>query len=320
MIESFSIIKEQLEAISELIRQQLYNSSLSKEMSGLLDHIRGVGGKMLRPGLVLLSGLSCGELVDEHIKVAGVFEMIHDATLLHDDVIDESQKRRGVDTINHLHGNESAVLLGDFLLSKVFSLSAELNPHTAKIIAGAAAATCQGELDQNIQKSNWQIDEQEYIGIVSNKTASLFRCCCLLGAALAGADGEESEAFAEFGTNFGIAFQIADDVRDITRDQKQEGKSTGLDIEGAKPTLPVIYLLANTEDMAKQELLELLNAGLEQREKIKAVLEVNGAIEYSREKVHEYIDKAITEIADIPESEAKASLIKTAEFVADSCR
>ncbi|GAG45675.1 unnamed protein product, partial [marine sediment metagenome] len=229
----------------KLVNEQL--ASCSESVRPLLEHLNTQGGKMIRPGLVLLSYHSVCDQCEkktqyEAVRIAAIVEIIHNATLLHDDVIDEGQKRRGLPTVNSLWGNESAVLLGDFLLSKVFKMCADLKPRFQKIIAAAAARTCEGELRQIIQKQNWQLSEPEYIDIITEKSAAFFSSCCSLGGLLADASETEARLLTCFGLNVGIAFQITDDLLDIVGDESKTGKTSGSDVDKNKLTLAVIHL------------------------------------------------------------------------------
>lgn len=318
MIKPFSIIEEYLPGVRAVISEQLCGHPHTDGIDRLIEHIRSQSGKMLRPGLVLLSGLSCGQVGDEHIKVAAIFEIIHEATLLHDDVIDEAEKRRGQRSLNRLYGNESAVLLGDFLLSKVFSMSARLNSDVAAAIATAAGITCQGELNQNLQKRNWGLTQEQYIEIIANKTAEIFRSCCHIGAMLSSADADTAQKFGNYGLNLGIAFQIADDVLDITGNEEKAGKTLGTDFIETKPTLPLIHLLGSVNGKRREEIINLINrAGPKDLREVAIILANNGSIEYSRDCARQYVNKAIGSLEPLPDSNAKSALIDTAGFVAN---
>lgn len=317
VIEPFNLIEEQLRQVRSLISRQLHSHPQTAAVGQLMDHIQARSGKMLRPGLVLLSGSCCGRLKDEHIRVAAVFEIIHDATLLHDDVIDEADQRRGRPTVNKLWGNESAVLLGDFLLSRVFEMSAELDPQIAKSIAVAAGRTCQGELNQNLQKKNFELTEQQYLEIITDKTAAIFVGCCQLGAQLAGAKQADVDMLNDFGLNLGIAFQIADDLTDITGDQDNAGKTLGTDLAKTKPTLPVIHMLSAAKGNAKAELINLLEKnGIDSQKQIVTLLSDNGSFVYSHNLLTEHIDRAKSSLEHMDSNPAKSSLIELAESIA----
>jgi octaprenyl-diphosphate synthase len=277
----------------------------------LVEHLNGCGGKMIRPGLVLLAGGAVGKITDKHIRIAVIMEMIHNATLLHDDVIDEGQRRRGQATVNSLWGNESAVLLGDFLLSKVFRMCADLEPQVAKIIASAAGRTCEGELKQIAQRENWQLTEAEYLDIITEKSAALFSSCCCLGGFLSGADKAEVRMLSDFGLNFGIAFQIADDLLDIIGDEAKTGKTLGSDVDKNKLTLALIHLLSAMNEKDRIAVIDSLcnKAGMVE------ILRSSGSLEYAYSRAQEFVAKAIAALAGLRESEAKNALIETAEFI-----
>ncbi len=210
-------------------------------------------------------------------------EMIHHATLLHDDVIDDGRKRRGVPTVNFLWGNECAVLLGDFVLSQVFRMAAELDPPVARVLAQTAVRVCQGELRQTVQKRNWQLSEAQYLEIITEKSASFFGGCCRLGAMLSQADEEQAEALARFGLQAGIAFQIMDDLLDITGNEERMGKTSQSDLAKNKPTLAVIHLLG-TIDAARQADVRGLagRGGPIPDASLVDLLEQHGSLQYAR--------------------------------------
>jgi len=317
VIEVFGLIKDELAQVRQVIDGQLAAGCDKTGTDSLVETLRNHGGKMLRPGLVLLAGKSCGQITDKHIHVAAMVEMIHAATLLHDDVIDEGKQRRGEPTINHIWGNESAVLLGDVLLSNVFEMCVELEPQIIKVIADAAARTCQGELRQISQRQNWQLSESEYTEIITEKSAALLSCCCLLGAMLAGAGDEEVQSLADYGLNIGIAFQITDDLLDIVGDEARTGKTLGTDFDKSKLTLALIHLLQTADEKQKTAAKELLKAELVRKEAVAKLLGTNGSLEYARSCARDYTTKAVAALADIRQSNAKDALIKTAEFIID---
>jgi octaprenyl-diphosphate synthase len=314
-VPAFKLIDNELGRVKQLVNEQLAGSS--ETVSRLLGYVSIHGGKMLRPGLVLLAGAGCGNITDKHIRIAAIVEMIHNATLLHDDIIDEGQKRRGAPTVNSLWGNESAVLLGDFLLSEVFKMCADLDPRVTKIIAAAAARTCEGELRQIIQRQNWQLSESEYIDIITEKSAALFSSCCELGALLAEAGEAKVQSLADFGLNVGIAFQITDDLLDIVGDENKTGKTLGGDVDKNKLTLAVIHLLRAVDGSEKSMIKSKLNASVESKEALAEMLSRFGSLEYARSRSQEFVAKAIESLTDLEESDAKDALIETARFVAD---
>ncbi len=310
-IPAFGLIDCQLGRVRELIDKQLTVPTKAGDIKPLLEYVSTRSGKMLRPGLVLLAGGCCGKITDEHIRVAAIVEMIHNATLLHDDVIDEGQKRRGLPTANSLWGNESAVLLGDFLLSRAFKMCAELEPQVARVIAATAIRVCEGELRQVSQRRNWQLSESEYIDIITEKSAALFSGCCYLGGLLARESKAQVQSLAVFGLNAGIAFQITDDLLDIIGDENKTGKTLGSDVSKRKLTLAVIHLLGAVDDPAPiRQSLSSIGAGLAE------MLSRYGSLEYARGRAQEFVDRAVGALAGLKESDAKGALIETAKFMA----
>jgi octaprenyl-diphosphate synthase len=307
-VPAFRLIDDELCGVKKLIDEQLAGSC--DEIGRLLGTFSSCSGKMLRPGLVLLAGASCGKITDKHIRIAAIVEIIHNATLLHDDVIDEGKRRRGKPTVNSLWGNESAVLLGDFLLSKVFEMCADLEPEVTGIIAGTAVRICEGELRQIVQRQNWQLSESEYIDIITEKSAALLSCCCYLGGLLAGANEAQAGLLSCFGLNAGIAFQITDDLLDVIGSESETGKTPGRDVEKNKLTLPVIHLLRVTDGPAPiRRSLSSIGAGLAE------MLRSCGSLEYAHSRAQEFIGKAIAALDGLKESNAKEALIETVRFI-----
>lgn len=318
VIAPFEIIRAELADVNALIKQQLASCPYKRGVDKLLQYITGQKGKMLRPGMVLLSGKCCGRITDEHIRVAAIFEIIHNATLVHDDVVDQSRMRRGRESVNHIYGNESAVLLGDFLLSKVFKMCAELRPEVAKEISTAAARTCEGELNQNIRKADWQMDEAEYLEIISDKTAVIFSSCCKLGVFLAGAGRKEQQHLAEFGLAVGTAFQITDDLLDIVGKKQQTGKLPGSDFERAKPTLPLIHFLKSAQQNQKSRFLNLIDSDAGTASiaaEIKEMLDEAGSLQYAKQQAKQFTTESIQSLQILSDSQAKAALTDTAQFI-----
>jgi len=319
LIPDFTLVNDKLTKVKELIDKKLTASPKAGGINRLLEHVRGRSGKMIRPGLVLLAGRCFGEVTDEHISVAAIVEMVHNATLLHDDVIDEGQTRRGKPTVNSLWGNETAVLMGDFLLSRVFETCAELEPRITGVIAATAVRLCEGELRQALQRKNWQLSESEYIDVITDKSAALFSSCCYLGAVLSKATEEQAQALSEFGLNAGIAFQITDDLLDITGDECETGKTLGSDVTRHKLTLAAIHLLKTVDKKEQSALVNSHFQGQNQRhdkDSLAEMLNRNGSLEYAHNRAKEYVTKAVQALNGLEESKAKNALIKTAKFMA----
>lgn len=314
-VPSFKIIDKQLRKVKELINEQLATPVKTGTVNKLLEYINTGSGKMIRPGLVLLAGSAAGKITDEHIRIAAIFEMVHNATLLHDDVIDDGQKRRGQATVNSLWGNEPAVLLGDFLLSRVFKMCARLEPAVAKEIAATAARVCEGELRQIGERRNWQLSESQYIDIITEKSASLFSSCCYLGGLLAKATEKQLQSLGSFGLNAGIAFQITDDLLDITGDESKTGKTIGRDVDKSKLTLGLIHLLRVADDNEKKAIKSELNTAGKSNALLAEMLKSYGSLEYARSRAQEFVTKAMQTLADLKDSNAKEALIETAKFM-----
>jgi octaprenyl-diphosphate synthase len=270
---------------------------------------------MLRPALVLLAGRCFGPLTEEHIHVAATMEMIHHATLLHDDVIDDGCKRRGVPTANCLWGNESAVLLGDFVLSRVFRMVADLSPAVADIIAQTAVRVCEGELRQALQRRNWQLTEAQYLDIITEKSASFFSGCCRLGALLAHAAAEQVEVLGQFGLHAGVAFQIADDLLDVTGSEDTTGKTAQSDLAQNTVTLAVIHLLQAVAASERGAVHAMLEAPDTSRGRLAEVLTRHGSLQYARERAAQYAAQATASLAALPAGPARDTLSELARFM-----
>src|SRR5436309_10405081 len=254
-------IKKELAAVEQLFTDELATDLTC--VNNLIRHVSRFRGKMLRPTLVLLSGKACGELTDAHTVLATVVEMVHMATLVHDDVLDEAELRRKGATINHLRGNEAAVLLGDYLISHSYHLCSSLDSQLAsRTIARTTNQVCEGELLQIDNRNNLELSEETYLQIISRKTASLCATCCYLGATFSGASEAQVAALETYGRSLGIAFQIQDDILDIVGDAGTVGKTLGIDIEQQKVTLPVIHFL-RTAPPEHRKLLKSLIASRE---------------------------------------------------------
>jgi len=316
-VPSFRLIDAQLRQVSELIRESLTARNPAGELAPLLDHFHSHSGKLLRPGLLLLAGACFGPPTQEHLRVSAMVEMIHHATLLHDDVIDDGRMRRGAPTINHLWGNESAVLLGDFVLSQVFRMAADLNASAARIVAQTAMRVCEGELRQVGQRRNWHLGEAEYIDIITEKSASFFSGCCRLGALLSHAEDAHVESLARFGLFAGIAFQIADDLLDIAGDEVRMGKTGHSDVAKDKLTLAVIHLLRTADEPQRAHVRSMLESQKASRCELASMLRRAGSLQYAGERAQDYVTQAIQALAHLPPSDARDALVETARFMAD---
>ena len=286
-------------------------------VNGLCAHLRDYRGKMLRPALVLLTGQACGETTHDHLVLGAVVELVHLATLVHDDVLDEAELRRRCPTINHLHGNEAAVLLGDYLISHAFHLCSSLDSQDASRLIGSTTNTvCEGELVQVFNRGNYDLTEETYLQILRRKTASLIATCCVLGARHAGADSATIARMESYGTNVGLAFQIEDDILDLTGNQAAMGKTLGLDLDKDKLTLPLIHFLETAETARRAEALGVLGNGHADRtERLRALVMDSESVDYAQQRAHEFVRAAIADLADLPPGDAKDSLVALAEFI-----
>ncbi|HUB23812.1 MAG TPA: polyprenyl synthetase family protein [Tepidisphaeraceae bacterium] len=308
-------IAPQLAAVDRLFKQELQTNLGC--VNSLVRHVGRFRGKMLRPTLLLLSGKSVGELNDSHVVLATVVEMVHMATLVHDDVLDEAELRRKGATINHLRGNEAAVLLGDYLISHSYHLCSSLDSQWAsRVIAATTNRVCEGELLQIENRNNLELDEETYLQIIERKTASLCAACCLLGAKLSGADEGVCRRLETYGLALGSAFQIQDDLLDILGDAATVGKTLGSDIQKGKLTLPMIHFLRS----APREHRTLLRSLLEGRdadkvERICNLILPSKSVQYARQKAQELADRAGAALADLADSQPRRILQQMAQFV-----
>ncbi|MGA2798963.1 MAG: polyprenyl synthetase family protein [Thermoguttaceae bacterium] len=283
----------------------------------LVKHGFRLGGKRLRPALLLLAGKACGLLRHEHFVLGAVVELIHTATLIHDDVLDEATIRRHLDTINARWDNEASVLLGDYLFARSICLASTLEDHFAtKVLSATAKIMCEGELRQIENRGNYNLREEQYISIIGNKTAELMGCCCRLGAYYADANYDCLEALRRYGFNLGMAFQIADDLLDLLGDENTVGKSLGTDLHKQKATLPLIRLLDQASPSEKNELVGLLSdSGNHRLEMLRKWFEESDAISHARNRAVAFTRSAAKELAALPAGPALDSLQGIAEFV-----
>ena len=283
----------------------------------LCTQVKRYRGKMLRPALLLLTGKASGELVDEHITLAAVVEMVHVATLVHDDVLDEADVRRQRSTVNVMSGNEVAVMLGDYLISHAFHLCSSLdNQYASREIGATTNRVCVGELSQIHHRGDSRLSEDEYLEIIKGKTAALTGTCCALGARFAKAPESTVEDARRFGTELGIAFQIVDDVLDLVGSANRMGKTLGRDLDLGKPTLPVIHGLATGDAEIRRRLEALIRGdGEAGRNGIQAMLRRTGSTDYARSVARRFTTAAIGRLDVLPKSPAKTSLVAMAEFV-----
>lgn len=311
----YAPIKDELEEVEKILRNELRSDY--PYVDELVRYGCMLGGKRLRPTLLLLSGKATGVLQHAHVVLSAVVEMIHTATLIHDDVLDEADCRRHLATVNARWNNESSVLLGDYLFTHSFCLAATLESTNAcQIIGRTTNKVCEGELRQIGSRGNFELEEEEYLQIIEAKTAELCACCCHLGALYAECSSEAVQQLTNYGRYLGIAFQIADDLLDLQGEEAETGKSLGTDLQKQKPTLPLIRVLQLVEGEQREELLALLNSGNGlDREGLTPWLYEYGALEYARERATSFADRAREEISNFTSSPAGQILSMLAEFV-----
>lgn len=283
----------------------------------LCETVRSYRGKMLRPALLLLVAKASGGIRPVHHTLAAVVEMVHMATLVHDDVLDDADERRKQPTINTISGNEAAVLLGDYLISHAFHLCSSLNSQQASRIIGATTNTvCEGELLQNHHRGNMELSETQYLDIVRRKTASLTAATCELGAMYTDAEPRVIAAMKKYGLSTGIAFQIIDDVLDIVGNSDQIGKTLGLDAKLGKLTLPFIHAVSQENNHHHQNLRDILSGNKTiNGEYLGIRLKETGSIEYAVSIANQYVTDAMNQLEMLPPSDSRSSLTALAEFI-----
>lgn len=279
----------------------------------VVRYLSGKRGKRLRPLFVFLSASLHGDLTPRTMSAAIVVEMFHTATLVHDDVVDESDLRRGARTVNDIWGNKISILIGDLLFSKTLAGIVDLQDNDAVgILSAAAERITEGELLQIEYSKSPQLQESDYFDLISKKTAALFNASCQLGAMTVGRKDASLEHMAAFGENYGVAFQIMDDLLDYVGQEEKLGKPTGSDLREGKITLPLIYALDSAPAAARREVLDLLKRGIETDQQVQAIIsftKANGGVAYAQKHVKEYTEKALAALAPYPDSRGKRSLI-----------
>lgn len=312
-----SSIQQQLVEVASVFTEQL--KSDQETVNSLCQHIERYRGKMLRPSLVLVSGLAVhGEpfrsslITQQHVQAAAVLELIHMATLVHDDVLDEASIRRRGATVNSLHGNESAVMLGDYLISNAFHLCSKIGDPAVNLLLGSVTnRICEGELMQLAHRDDLALEESVYTEIISRKTAALVGACCRLGTQLSGASEALCDAMDRFGTAIGVAFQIQDDLLDLAGDPETVGKTLGRDLAKGKATLPVILHLAEATGAQRDEALQVLRE--RNGEALCARLDGCGAMERAHERAVALVERAKCELQVLPASPARDMLASLAD-------
>ena len=319
-----NILKDiQAPIASEMIEfEKKFRSSMKTKvllLDKIMSYIVKRKGKQVRPMFVFLSAGVCGSIREETYRGASLIELLHTATLVHDDVVDESNYRRGFFSVNALWKNKIAVLVGDYLLSRGLLLSVENQDFDLlKIVSSAVKEMSEGELMQMEKARRLDITEEVYFEIIRQKTASLIASCCAVGASSSGSSTQTVEKMKEFGILVGLAFQIKDDLFDYG--DSEVGKPLGIDIKERKMTLPLIYALNNASWSDKRKIMNIIKNHNEKPRKVREVIDfvrASGGIEYANEVMRDFRDKALDILNEFKESDYKASLSALVNFTID---
>jgi len=314
----FDVIKNLTTAEAKAVDQLIINELSSDVIliNQMSHYIIGNGGKRLRPMLLLLAAKALGEVNDNHLVLAAVIEFIHTATLLHDDVVDESDLRRGQDSANAVWGNAASVLVGDYLYSSAFEMMVRTNNmRVMEILSTTTTAIAEGEVLQLLNCNNPDTTEEKYLEVIARKTAILFSAATRLAAVLSDTDEKTEEALALYGQQLGVAFQLIDDALDYKSTTEELGKNLGDDLAEGKPTLPLIYAINHgTESQAKVVTDAIKQGSRDAFNEVYDIVISTNAIEYTVKCADEAAQKAIDALSCLPESESKDALITLAKF------
>ena len=308
------LARDDMDAVDRLISTSLESDvALVSQVS---QYIVTSGGKRLRPLLVLLAARALGYEGKQHIRSAAIIEFIHTATLLHDDVVDSSARRRGRDTANTVFGNQASVLVGDFLYSRAFQMMVDIDSmRVMQILSDATNTIAAGEVMQLMNVHDPDTTEESYQQVIYRKTARLFEGGAQLAAVLAGRDPADEAAMITYGQNLGAAFQLVDDALDYNSSADELGKNLGDDLAEGKATLPLIYAMRQAVPEDKELIRKaIVEGGLDQLDRITAIIETTGALEYTAKRARDAADTAITALANVPDSDFKQALIAIADF------
>ena len=312
-----SPVRDDFQAVDDLIRENLNSDvPLVEEIS---SYLIGAGGKRLRPLLVLFCALACGYKGRDHIKLATVIEFLHTAMLLHDDVVDDSDLRRGRKTVNAAWGNPPSVLVGDFLHSRAFEIMVEIGDmRVMQILSRATNIIAEGEVQQLCNLRNPDTSESNYLDIISRKTAMLFQAAAHSGAVLAGASGKTEKALRDYGLHLGVAFQLVDDLLDYGGNTGELGKNVGDDLAEGKVTLPLIVAMRNGDEKQRAFIRQaVLSGGLENLDSIMKVVNATDGLSYTAGLADRERDRALACLDEVGSSVYKDSMAALINFVID---
>lgn len=308
------LIADDMRAVDAVIRESLHSDvELIRQVA---EHIIEGGGKRLRPALVILSAGCCGYRGSAHHRLAAVVEFIHTATLLHDDVVDDSRMRRGRVTANNTFGNPASVLVGDFLYSRAFQMMVQAQSmRVMEILADATNTIAEGEVLQLLNVQNVEVSEDDYLRVIRSKTAKLFEAAGQLGAILGAAAPAVESALADYGAHIGTAFQLVDDILDYSGDRAQTGKNLGDDLAEGKVTLPLIHAMrSGTAQQAAIVRKAISDGGASDFEPVLVAIRQSGALDYAQNQAQAQADRAVASLQSVPHSKYRDCLLELAAF------
>lgn len=310
----YSLIQDDMTAVDSLIQQRLQSDVALINQLGF--YIINSGGKRLRPAIAILSAKACGYQGDKHINLATIIEFIHTATLLHDDVVDNSDMRRGKETANNLWGNEASVLVGDFLYTRSFEMMVEMDSmRLMQILSSTTNIIAEGEVLQLLNCHDADTTEARYLEVIHHKTAKLFEAAGQLGAVICNASDEIEKAMTLYAMHLGSAFQLVDDLLDYSHSSETIGKNIGDDLAEGKPTLPLIHAMRQGTDKQATIIREAIEQG--QRDRIHEIITIineTGAIDYTAHAAAQEVAYAKQALAILPETDYKQALLALADF------
>ena len=309
-----ALVTEDLQRVDQTIVQRLASDIVL--VNQVSQYIIGAGGKRLRPLSVVLAARACGHQGQKHVPAAAIIEFIHTATLLHDDVVDGSDLRRGRNTANQVFGNEASVLVGDYLYSRSFQMMVELGDlRIQEVMANATNTIAEGEVLQLMNAHDPETTEQRYLEVIYRKTAKLFEAGAQMAAIVSGSPREIEQSMVDYGRHLGTAFQLVDDVLDYKATAEELGKNLGDDLAEGKPTLPVIYALAHAPAAEATRLREAIETGgIDDLDQITRLIETSGGLEYTARMARREKELAVEALGRLPASKYRDALVTLADF------